>query len=526
MVLSSRSRLQLDGCLDFSIRFGKTENLEPHDHGYLANPSAKTKETHSIHSLQLSRSPHASFLIQHTEAIGKGAIGYSTIFFKGTVFNGATGDKPRMVSFRDLSWILSLIRQFRLSAVKVVFFPVFSALWHFLRSIVSMFFYILREHFRDAMERAVIHLGHFLIHLAVVFTGAWILVTGIGKFASYTCSFSVLSRMSVCYDLSLSSPDAVVAPLTSAFPIVIDPRTRTYDQILDESAHGAPLALNLMKAERLVVEMINEVGVGPLSTEFKHGFLAMFSGFSEEALDCQTELETLDSAAVGSLLRWVRPALSRNHKLIFFFHRINRLVSSNKLAMPVKLSGGPPKYLLAWGGIGSFLEWSSKREWVGIPMSTPVAPDSPDFKHMALQVDNIIHALQRLQNMLVDLHQLISVERARVASKEESILASWTFLGKKDKTRQCQLSQNFLMMIDLHRKGSLAHIDGIAKSLRSYRLDITDVVSASRHDSCEYQLFRLQHSIQRLGYQPLVLPQPTVTRGAAEATVPIQMGEV
>lgn len=150
------------------------------------------------------------------------------------------------------------------------------------------------------MERAIIHLGHVLIYFAVLCAGAGIIATGLGKLANYTCSLSILSRLTVCRDVHQASSDSI-APFGP--PLIIDPHIRTYEKVLDEFAHGAPLALNLMKAERLVVELVNVVEVEALSFEFKYEFRTMFATFSQEAQVCRAELESLDSAAVGSFLR-------------------------------------------------------------------------------------------------------------------------------------------------------------------------------------------------------------------------------
>jgi hypothetical protein len=150
------------------------------------------------------------------------------------------------------------------------------------------------------LERAVIHLGHILIRVAVIYAGACIVVTGVGRFAAYTCSFSVLSRLPICLD---TSPQTLThAVPASSPPILIDSHTQTYKKILEESAHGAPLALNLVKAERLVAEMVNIVEVGLLSSEFKREFRTIFSTFIQEARGCRAGLERLDSGAVGLML--------------------------------------------------------------------------------------------------------------------------------------------------------------------------------------------------------------------------------
>lgn len=176
-----------------------------------------------------------------------------------------------------------------------------SPLWTLLRGIASISFLLLRVHFRESLERAAIHLGHFLIRVAVIYAGACIVATGVGRFATYTCSFAVLSRLPICHDTSPQTLSNAIA--TSGPPIFIDPHTHIYEKVLDEAAHGAPLALNLVKAERLVAEMVNIVEVGPLSLEFKREFRMMFFTFNQEAKGCRAGLESLDSGAVGLLLR-------------------------------------------------------------------------------------------------------------------------------------------------------------------------------------------------------------------------------
>lgn len=207
-----------------------------------------------------------------------------------------------MVYFSNLGWFSSLIRQSRFSAVTTIFAAPFFALWATFQTIVSISFYILREHFRNAMERAIIHLGHVFIYVAVICAGACIIAAGLGKLTNYTCSLSILSRLPVCRDLH-QAPSGSTVP--SGPPLTIDPHVQTYEKVLDDFARGAPLALSLMKAERLVVELVNVVEAEALSFEFKYEFRTMFSTFSQEAQGCRTELETLDSAAMGLFLQWV-----------------------------------------------------------------------------------------------------------------------------------------------------------------------------------------------------------------------------
>lgn len=150
------------------------------------------------------------------------------------------------------------------------------------------------------MRRAVVILGHVLILVAVIYASGCIVAAGIGGFADYTCSFSVLSRLPPCHGTSPSWSDTVVTPSP---PILLDSHTRTYEKLLDESAHGAPLALNLVKAERIIVEMVNIVDTGPLSHEFKLEVRGVLSAFERDVQICQAELEGLDSQTMGLLLR-------------------------------------------------------------------------------------------------------------------------------------------------------------------------------------------------------------------------------
>jgi hypothetical protein len=177
----------------------------------------------------------------------------------------------------------------------------------------------------------------------------------------------------------------------------------------------------------------------------------------------------------------------------------------------------------AWRIILSFAKWLvlSRQEQVIAPITTP---DPLGIGHAISQVDGVSQMLEMLQGALIDLHRLISVEDAGIRYEEKSIWASWVFWEKKGKKLRCEQSRKFLSMIDHRRKESLAHIDGVDNSLRSYRLDLIDIVSVSCCGSLRYQIFRLQHSVQRLGNKPL-MSSHLVTKGTVNLLVVSGTGE-
>ncbi len=151
------------------------------------------------------------------------------------------------------------------------------------------------------------------------------------------------------------------------------------------------------------------------------------------------------------------------------------------------------------------------------------APEPLDFAHKIQQVDRISHRLQGLQGTLVDLHFSISREDAWVKDEREGILSSWSRWGNK--LERCKRDEKSLTAIDHHRKESLAHLDAVDSSLRSYKLDILGITSVSSHILPQYHIFRLQSSIQRLGRQPVTLPQ-IGARDTVDPLVTYELGAI
>lgn len=198
---------------------------------------------------------------------------------------------------------------------------------------------------------------------------------------------------------------------------------------------------------------------------------------------------------------------------------INILYFFRLLAPPDTVStttGQSPKeqftLAVAWRRVASFIaRFLSSQAVVTPPTSEPL-----NFVHAIPQVGPTSHRLRGLQDALVYLHRSISKENARLRRDEEEVLSSWALWGKKDKERRLyEQSQNFLSVIDHRRKEGLAHLDAVDNSLRSYQLDALDISSSDSH---RYQLFRLQHIVQRLGHQSIPLSHPG-TRGTVNPLV-------
>lgn len=144
-------------------------------------------------------------------------------------------------------------------------------------------------------------LSHLVAWITVLYIVVWASLTAVNATFSFACSLPPISYWSLC-PRTFSSPGG--PSVTTDTPvIIIDGHRQAYEQALDDSAQGAFLAVEVLKAERLVAETLHSIQANPLPSALEAHLVDLLFPFIEEAKTLEELLEQLTADAENLLLR-------------------------------------------------------------------------------------------------------------------------------------------------------------------------------------------------------------------------------
>nr|GAT46720.1 predicted protein [Mycena chlorophos] len=260
------------------------------------------------------------------------------------------------------------------------------------------------------------------------------------------CWVPIVSQSAFCQIGSVQGPQGQ-QPQWADFPKLVDVQSATLEQLLDESASGSTLALQLKKAEIATVDLVTLVRVSDLKSRDVLGdALRTFVDDAKTAGRSLNKLNAKVSSAVDGVyavndyaLRTIEGARSAPSNSPTIIQRM----------LPWPFNSKPPTDLV----LGAF---EDSMNYLSHTMS-----------NLILEFELNLNNLNKLEEELSVLYELVTREDKSLSTAKEELLAElWSKVGgNKRRLRGYDNHLTLLKGLGEYRKQALAHVVGALQTL-------------------------------------------------------------
>lgn len=262
------------------------------------------------------------------------------------------------------------------------------------------------------------------------------------------CYIPGVSRSAFC---APSPPSESKAPRWADYPHLMDTQSGAFEQLLDSSAGGSALALEIKKAEMATVDLATLVRVSELRS--RDLIAETLTDFVEDARKTGRGLQRL-SAKVGGAVDGI---LAVND---YALHTIEGAVAK------------PPSALMVWLG-----KAPQTQEIVTQTFTEAMDQLSSSMARLVIEAQSSLAHLDALEARLGTLHAILAREGAALTAAQTELLAAlWTKLGgNKRELRGHNDHLALLRGLGDYRKRALVHVVGALTTLQAMSEDMQDM---------------------------------------------------
>ncbi|KAF5355251.1 hypothetical protein D9758_006022 [Tetrapyrgos nigripes] len=273
------------------------------------------------------------------------------------------------------------------------------------------------------------------------------------------CFIPGVSSSSMClpdspHPIRVSTPARSRAPKWADYPKLIDAQT-SFEQLLDNSAGGSGLALNIKKAEMATKDLVVLVRDSKLTS--KNLLADSLINFVEDARQTGRGLQRLGSKTAGA---------------------VDQIVAVNDYALhaieDAQAKGRSP---LSIRSLIPFFPKSSTDDVVLKTFSDAMHVLSSGIQRLVLEAEVQRTNLEKLEEHLSVIHELVSREDAHVSAARAELLAYlWTHLGgHRKEMKGFDDHLKLLKGLAEYRKRALLHVVSALQTLHALSDDMEDL---------------------------------------------------
>ncbi|KAJ3869156.1 hypothetical protein EV359DRAFT_76988 [Lentinula novae-zelandiae] len=273
------------------------------------------------------------------------------------------------------------------------------------------------------------------------------------------------------------------SPQWADYPGLINAQSLTFEQLLDDSVGGSGLSLDIKKAEMATSDLVTLVKFSKLTS--KELLAESLSGFVEDARRTGRGLQRLGSKVGGA----VDQIMAVND------YAVNSIAAAQASSPSILYSIIP------------FYSVPSTQEIVLQTFAEAMGVLSTTIERLVVEAEVQLANLERLEERLSMLHELVSREDSTISSAKSELLSElWTKLGRNKRTlRGYDDHLKLLNGLGEYRKQALVHVVSSLQTLRALSDDMEDIrerVSepelASSHIPVEVHMNSIRIGLQRL----------------------------
>lgn len=260
-------------------------------------------------------------------------------------------------------------------------------------------------------------------------------------------------------------------PRWADYEKLVQVQSKSFEQLLDESVGDSGLTLKIKKAEMATTDLVTLVRVSQLKT--KDMLAESLLGFVEDARKTGRGLQKLTSKVGGAVDRYILPITfsiaclkqCRGSIMAVNEHALHTIEAANA-NIPL--------------GLSIQRLWYNKEKTDSIVTSTftnAMATLSSHMSRLMLEAEHNLANLDRLEERLSTLHEMVSREDSSISAEKAELLAElWTILGgNKGKLRGFDNHLLLLKSLETYRKEARVHVVAALHTLQEMSADMEDL---------------------------------------------------
>ncbi|KAI0067299.1 hypothetical protein BV25DRAFT_1896972 [Artomyces pyxidatus] len=244
-------------------------------------------------------------------------------------------------------------------------------------------------------------------------------------------------------------------PAWADYPRLMNVERQTFETLLEETVDSAGLALEIKKAEMATSDLATLVRVSDLTS--RDMLAEMLSEFVKDARKAGRGLQQF-SSKVGSA--------------------VDSIISVNDYALHTIEAANSKLKALSLRRIWPFsVDEAATKEVVTQMFTEAMNSLSANMQRLVLEAEISLADLDRLEERLGNLHELVSREDSTLAiSKSELLSNLWTILGGNRKTLH-GMDTNLALLRNVggYRKRALAHVVAALQTLQGMSVDMEEL---------------------------------------------------
>ncbi|EMD33900.1 hypothetical protein CERSUDRAFT_117428 [Gelatoporia subvermispora B] len=258
------------------------------------------------------------------------------------------------------------------------------------------------------------------------------------------CYIPGISRTPLCYTAPRRSGEDR-APRWADYPKLIDVQSSTFEQLLDESAGGSGLSLDIKKAEMATRDLIALVRVSDLTS--KDRLADVLSEFVEDAKKTGRGLQKLNAKIGGA---------------------VDSIMAVNDYAIH-SIEAAKAKDSSMFNVIWPFPTNTRTNEVVLRTFHEAMGVLSAHVQRVILEATVSLENLEKLEEALTTLHELVSREDTDLSNAKSELLgALWTRLGGNQRSlRSFNQHLALLRNVGQYRTRALAHVAAALQTMQA-----------------------------------------------------------
>jgi hypothetical protein len=242
----------------------------------------------------------------------------------------------------------------------------------------------------------------------------------------------------------------------------------TFGHLLDESAGGSGLSLEIKTAQMATEDLVTLVLVSDLNS--RDMLADTLFKFVNDAKHTGSGLQRLSSRIGGAVDRYV----FRFDRIIFSFIFPRSIMAVNDYALyAIEAAQSKPP----WFSMQGLVPWfrpPPTSEIVTKTFTEAMSVLTSAMERLILEAEVNLVNLNKLEERLLTLHDIVSREDSTLSSaKTELLSALWTKLGGNKKTlRNFESHLSLLQNLGMYRKQVLTHVVAALQTLRAMSSDM------------------------------------------------------
>ncbi|KAF8058554.1 hypothetical protein FPV67DRAFT_1428064 [Lyophyllum atratum] len=239
------------------------------------------------------------------------------------------------------------------------------------------------------------------------------------------------------------------------YPSLVEVQTAMFEHLLEESAGGSALSLEIQKAELATTDLVTLVRISDLKS--RDTLSNILHEFAQDAKTTGRDLQKLSSKIGGT---------------------VDNIMAVNDYALhQIEATYRKSRSLLSMYGLAPWVNLNPTHDVLIRTFGEAMRVFSVSLQRLVMEAEVNLANLQKLEERLLVLHEVVTREDSTMSYARSELLAElWTKLGG-NKRRLHNFDDHLILLknLGLYRKRALAHVVAALQSLTVMSSDMEEM---------------------------------------------------